>query len=66
MNTNTLSSKDLSGISDLLTYEHSACKKCASYAQSFTDPELQKFASKMADNHYNRFSSILAFLEKQN
>lgn len=66
MANNSLSSKDLSGISDLLTYEFSACKKCNSYAQSFTDPELCKVATKMAENHYRRFSSILSFLEKQN
>lgn len=65
MPNNSLSSKDLSSISDLLTYEFSACKKCADYAQSFSDVELQKFAGKLSENHYKRFSAILAFLNQQ-
>lgn len=66
MSNGTITGKDLSGITDMLTYEQSACKKCTMYAQSFTDPELQQFAEKLAEKHYKRFSAILKFLDGQN
>ncbi len=60
-NTN-LTAKEVTIISDLLTYEESACKKARLYSKQFTDPSISTKFGKIADNHEKRFKALLELL----
>lgn len=55
-----LTSKELTFISDALTYEGLICKKARAYSKTLTDPELADCMSKVADDHEKRYAELLA------
>lgn len=57
-----LTEKEVSYISDLLTYECQACKKARLYSRTLTDVSLAESMQKIADNHEKRFASLLSLL----
>ena len=57
-----LTAKEVTIISDLLTYEEAACKKARLYSKQLTDPEIADKFTKIADNHEKRFNALLALL----
>ncbi len=62
MSKNMLTSKEATLISDLLTYEESACKKARHYAKCLPDGELANKLNDVADNHEKRFNALLKLL----
>ncbi|PWM75273.1 MAG: hypothetical protein DBX59_02265 [Bacillota bacterium] len=59
---NSLTQKEASYISDLLTYEGQACKKARLYSRTLTDKALAETMEKIADNHEKRFTALLNLL----
>lgn len=57
-----LSSKDLSILSDLLTYEQLAAKKSQMYANSLQDPEIKGFCKRLQERHTANFDTLFNFL----
>lgn len=57
--------KDLTLISDILTYEQAAAKKSKMYGKTLTDPELQALAMDLYEKHQKRYKTLLDFLNKQ-
>lgn len=55
-----LSSKELTFISDALTYEGLICKKARAYSKTLTDPDLAECMAKIADDHEKRYTQLLA------
>lgn len=62
MPNNTLTAKEVTMISDLLTYEEAACKKTRLYAKQLTDPAITAEINRIADNHEKRFHTLLGLL----
>ena len=62
MGKNMLTTKEATLISDLLTYEETACKKARLYSRILTDSVLANRMSKIADNHERRFNALYALL----
>lgn len=58
----SLSTKDLSILSDLLTYEQMAAKKSQMYANSLQDPEVKGFCKKLQEKHTANFDTLFSFL----
>lgn len=58
----TLSTKDLSMLSDLLTYEQLAAKKSEMYANMLHDPELKGLCRKLQEKHTANFDNLFDFL----
>ena len=59
---NMLTTKEATLISDLLTYEESACKKARLYQRTLMDKDLQSTFKCIADNHQKRFNELLKML----
>ena len=59
----TLTQKDLSLLSDLMTYEQWAAKKSQAYSKSLTDPVLQGMCRTLEENHNKNFSELYNFLK---
>lgn len=59
---NMLTTKEVTLVSDLLTYEEQACKKARLYSKTLTDKELAESFGKIADNHEKRFNALLSML----
>lgn len=57
-----LSTKDLTLLSDLLTYEQLAAKKSQMYAQSIKDPALKELFETLEQNHNNNFQALFNLL----
>jgi len=57
-----LTQKDLSLITDLLSYEQWAAKKSQMYGQTLTDPQLQGLCKTLSDNHTRNFNELINFL----
>lgn len=57
-----LTQKEVTFISDLLTYEGRACKKARLYSRTLTDEALAETMGKIADNHEKRFNALLELL----
>jgi len=55
-----LTSKELTFISDALTYEGLICKKARAYSKTLTDQDLSDCMSKIADEHEKRYNELLA------
>lgn len=55
-----ITSKELTFISDALTYESLICKKARAYSKTLTDPDLADCMSKIADDHQKRYTQLLA------
>jgi hypothetical protein len=56
---NNLTTKEVDFLSDLLTFEESACKKAKIYSKTITDPVLSEAMSTLASNHEKRFEMLL-------
>lgn len=61
-NMTQITSKELTFISDALTYEGLICKKARAYSKSLTDVDLADCMSKIADDHEKRYNDLLAKL----
>lgn len=59
---NNLTAKEVTLISDLLTYEENACKKARLYSKQMTDPAVLEQLKTLADNHEKRFNALLNLL----
>ena len=57
-----LTTKEATLLSDLLIYEESACKKARLYAKSLTNKQLSQKLNEIADNHEQRFKSLMGLL----
>ena len=62
MNKNMLTTKEATLISDLLTFEESACKKARLYSRTLTNQVLAKSFNQLADSHQKRFHALLELL----
>ena len=62
MSKNMLTTKEATLLSDLLIYEESACKKARLYAKSLTNKQLSQKLNEIADNHEQRFKSLMGLL----
>ena len=57
-----LTSKELTMITDALTYEGLICKKARAYSRSLTDADLAACISCIADEHEKRYNQLLAVI----
>ena len=57
-----LAAKILEVLSELMTLEELAYKKCESYQGRFKDTALQKQCKDLAHNHKARFDALYAYL----
>ena len=57
-----LTTKEATLLSDLMIYEESACKKARLYAKSLTNKQLSQKLNEIADNHEQRFKSLMGLL----
>ena len=62
MNKNMLTTKEATLITDLLTMEESICKKARLYSRTLTDAKLAQKMNDIANNHQERFKSLLGLL----
>lgn len=58
----TLSQKDLSLLSDLMSYEQLAATKSQMYSQSLTDPTLKEICKTLEQNHNKNFQDLFNLL----
>ncbi len=59
---NMLTTKETGLVGELLTLEESACKKARLYSRSLTDPKLAKQFEIIANEHEQRFNTLLSML----
>lgn len=57
-----LTAKELTLITDALTAEGLICKKARAYSKTLTDIELAQCMTKIADEHEQRYCSLLAMI----
>lgn len=57
-----ITSKELELISDVLTVEGLICKKARAYSKTLTDVELAECMMKIADEHEQRYNSLLSVI----
>lgn len=57
-----LTAKELELISDALTAEGLICKKARAYSKILTDVELAGCMTKIADEHEQRYNSLLKII----
>lgn len=57
-----ITSKELSMISDALTFEGLICKKARMYSRTLTDVDLAECMSKIADEHEQRYNTLLGMI----
>ncbi|MCM1437699.1 MAG: spore coat protein [Roseburia sp.] len=57
-----LTSKELTMITDALTYEGLICKKARAYSRSLTDVDLADAMARIADDHERRYNELLAVI----
>ena len=62
MDKNMLTTKETTLLSDLLTYEETACKKARLYSKITTNQKLAEDLTRIADNHQRRFNELLELL----
>ncbi len=62
MSKNMLTTKETTLLSDLLTYEETACKKARLYSKITTNKKLAEDLKRIADNHQRRFNELLELL----
>ena len=62
MNNNMLTTKEVTLLADLLTYEENACKKARIYAKSMMDKDCASKMQEIASNHQKRFNALLKLL----
>jgi hypothetical protein len=54
-----ITSKELTMISDALTFEGLICKKARMYSKTLTDTDLAECMGKIADEHESRYTQLL-------
>ena len=59
---NMLTTKEVTLLSDLLTFEESACKKARLYSKTLSDPKTAEVFSRIADGHEKRFKALFELL----
>mgnify|MGYP005777920455 CR=1 FL=1 len=57
-----LTSKELTMISDALTFEGLICKKAMAYSNTLTDPDLAECMKTIADEHKCRYEKLLEMI----
>lgn len=57
-----LTSKELTMISDALTFEGLICKKARAYSNTLTDPDLAECMKMIADEHKCRYEKLLEMI----
>ncbi len=57
-----LTSKELTMITDALTFEGLICKKARAYSKSLTDTDLSECMTRIADEHERRYNELLAVI----
>ena len=57
-----LTSKELTMISDALTFEGLICKKARAYSKTLTDTDLADCMAKIADEHQRRYNALLCII----
>lgn len=57
-----LTSKELTMITDALTYEGLICRKARAYSRSLTDGDLAGVMARIADDHEKRYNELLAII----
>lgn len=57
-----ISAKELTLISDALTYEGLICKKARIYSKSLTDVDLAECMRTVADEHERRYNALLKII----
>lgn len=57
-----ITTKELSMISDALTAEGLICKKARAYSKTLTDVDLAQTLTKIADEHEQRYNTLLGLL----
>jgi len=62
MSQNSLTTKEVDFISDLMTLEESICKKAKIYSKTLTDVELASAMQTVAESHEKKFNSLLSML----
>ncbi len=60
----SLSTNDLTALSELINFEQWTYKKCKFYASHSTDPEVQQLMNGLATCHNQRFTSLVNYLNK--
>lgn len=58
----SIDSKDLSIVEDQMYKEALLYKKCTTYANYFTDPNLKSMASTAAEHHRQHFDTLHGYL----
>ena len=62
MSNNMLTTKEVTLLADLLTYEENACKKARIYAKSMMNKDCANKMQEIAQNHQKRFNELLRLL----
>lgn len=62
MGQSSIDSKDLSIVEDQMYKEALLYKKCTTYANYFTDPNLKSMASTAAEHHRQHFDTLHGYL----
>ncbi len=57
-----ITSKELTMITDALTFEGLICKKARAYSKSLTDTDLAEVMGCIADEHERRYSELLQMI----
>jgi hypothetical protein len=57
-----ITSKELTMISDALTFEGLICKKARIYSKTLTDPDLANCMEKIANEHEQRYNALLGII----
>lgn len=57
-----ITSKELTMISDALTFEGLICKKARVYSKTLTDVDLAECMTKIADEHEQRYNALLGII----
>lgn len=57
-----ITSKELTLITDALTAEGLICKKARAYSRTLTDTDLAQCMTKIADEHEQRYNSLLSII----
>lgn len=57
-----ITSKELTMISDALTFEGLICKKARAYSKTLTDTDLAECMTNIADEHQRRYNALLTLI----
>ncbi|MCL2369715.1 MAG: hypothetical protein FWC80_00570 [Firmicutes bacterium] len=62
---NGFTTKDLTVLQEVMTFEMLMHKKCTAYASQAIDSSLRQIMSAHADSHKKRFDTLFAYLGQQ-